>query len=776
METPIVPKVNTDGTLSVPADSAEDVAIKNLTRTDVPLMTPRSIVKGEAIDFVLDRDWGKQAFMVNDLAISSSNSEGDKIDVDARYRSTASRKWTDTTMGGNIGVNSRPQFTRYSDIRNPGLPGLGRNKVSVSNDVGNYGMGRYYSEAIDDPSQTIYLRFGLPQYASLSTYFAAAFDPDMSSLARTGKTSSVFRTASRTMVSIALLITFPVFTIAVGSAKILAGFFRSPTTKFYSMRPAMHLYWGTVNSLVNAIAINKGIYKKIALLDGADKETGIGTQYKVQQDDLNMLSSLMPGVFDKSTGSYNMYTAVTKAQRYSNAAFEEEYRRQTELGESNKSEGWASTLANVSGFTNLKSHTLAQNLNHIFMLDAASVAKAAINTVGVFVNPLAMAAVDGAVALASEYNKQFSTNATRKEAVKDANGNITGYIDVTVDKDGKSTPAVVDKETTPGKGFFDHLNALNRQGADFVILKVEATGSMSEAFGNSVGESDLAQKLNSSSSNARSMKFSMANGNISDNAVVGAITSVVGAAIDTVKGGLDAVTFGAFGAIEGLMGNGYLDIPKTWNGSSTTFPRASYKMKLVSPYGNPFSQMQNIYIPLSMLMAGTLPLSTGKQSYTSPMLCQVYDRGRCQIQLGMIESLQITRGTGNLTFNTQGNAMGVDVSFDIVDLSTIMHMPIGTGDLLGPDPYSDPDSVLMDYLAVLGGMDICSQVYAIPKARIALAKRMANYSTKMSSSFWASYTHDSLTSGWMKFILPLSVPYNIGGAVNASASIVNSGR
>lgn len=776
METPLTPKVNPDGTLSVPADSAEDLAIKKLTKSDIPLTTHKSVVKGEAVDFVLDRDWGKQAFMVNDLSISSSNAVGDRIDVDARYRSTASRKWTDTTMGGNLGVNSRPQFTRYSDIRNPGLPGLGRNKVSVTNDGGNFGMGRYYSEGVDDPSQTIYLRFGLPQFSSLSSYFAAAFDPDMSSLARTGQTSSIFRSGARKIASIALLVTYPAFTIAVGTAKILAGFFRSPSSKFYSFRPAMHIYWGTVTSLVNAIAANKGIVKKYAWLDGADKETGVGTQYRVLQDDLEMLSTLMPDVFEKGSSAYNMYTAVTKAQRYYNAATEEEYKRQEAAANSGGAEGWGSILANATGIPGLLNHDLKSNLNHIFMLDGATVAKATFNTIGVFVNPLATAAVDGAVALAGEYNKQFGSNAARKEAVRDADGNIIGYTDVTLDKDGKATPATTTDNTAPGRGFFDHMNALSRQGADFVIFKVDATGSMSEAFGNSAGESDLAQKLNSSSSNARSMKFSMANGNISDNAVVGAITSVVGAAIDTVKGGLDAVTFGAFGAIEGLMGNGFLDIPKTWNGSSTTFPSASYKMQLVSPYGNPFSQMHNIYIPLSMLLAGTLPLSTGKQSYTSPMLCQVYDRGHCQIQLGMIETLRITRGTGNLAYNSMGTALGVDVSFDILDLSTIMHMPVGTGELLGTDPYSDPDNVLMDYLAVLGSMDIVSQIYAFPKARLALAKRMANYSVKMSSAFWASYTHDSLTAGWMKFILPFSIPYNIGGAVNAGASIINAGR
>ena len=68
-----------------------------------------------------------------------------------------------------------------------------------------------------------------------------------------------------------------------------------------------------------------------------------------------------------------------------------------------------------------------------------------------------------------------------------------------------------------------------------------------------------------------------------------------------------------------------------------------------------------------MLLAGILPLSTGKASYTSPFLCQLYDRGRLQIRLGMIESLSITRGTTNLAFDKHGQALGIDVTFSVVE-------------------------------------------------------------------------------------------------------------
>lgn len=777
-------------------------------------------IVSENIDFVLDRDWGKFAFMVSDLSIGTS--EDARLDAVARIRSTASRKFTDTTLGGNLGINCRPQFTRYSDIRNKGID-KSRRDVFVSNTDGNYGMGRYYSEAIDDTSQTIYLRFGLPQFSSLSNFFSAAFDPDMSSIARTGTATSAVRTASRIIVATALLISFPLFSFAVGTAKILAGFFRTSNSKFYSLRPAMHLYWGTVTSLVNAIAINKGIYRKVALLDGPDasprSEKGTGTQYRARQEDLQTLVELMPGVFSPTTYGYDMYFAATKAQIYANAIAHAEYEEVNAAGHDGSTPSTDTLLDRLS---NISKHSLAENMNEIFMMDGSALAvggSLTVAAVGIFAAPLATAAVLGASAVTAAaiaangaaadnkttdpnqgatYTEQMGITDVSTEYSKSPSSNASGNLTIEIDNpqyDAGQTdpnnppkritvPAVKDasgklisasRAGMAGPGFFKSLNAEARQGADFAIFKVNSTGSVSEAFSNSAGESDIGQKLNSGSQSARETRFSFAEGNVTDNAVVGAVTGLLNMGMDALKGGLDAVTFGGFGAIEGLMGAGFLDIPNHWKSSSASLPKASYTIDLVSPYGNPFSQMQNIYIPLSMLLAGTLPLSTGKQSYTSPLLVQVFDRGRCQIQLGMIDSLSIQRGTSNLNFNSRGVALGLKVTFSITDLSSIMHMPVGTGSLFGPDPYSDPDNILMDYLAVLGGMDIYSQIYAFPKARISAAKRFAQWGTKLSSAYWASYTNDSLTSGWMRYVLPISIPYNMGSTLNHGYNTI-SGR
>src|SRR5690606_182455 len=123
---------------------------------DKALVKTRTSAPQDALSTVLDRDWMKRSFMVSDAYLD------EKVDRQNRYLSSADLKFTDTRLGRNIGVNSRPQFTRYSDIRRKGRV-ASRTDVSTISTNGNFGMGRYYSEAIDDTAQTIYMRFGVPE-------------------------------------------------------------------------------------------------------------------------------------------------------------------------------------------------------------------------------------------------------------------------------------------------------------------------------------------------------------------------------------------------------------------------------------------------------------------------------------------------------------------------------------------------------------------------------------------------------------------------------------
>lgn len=667
--------------------------------------------------FILDKDWAKRAFLINDTEL------GDSADIANRYWSSASAKYTDTRLGANIGINARPQFTRYSDNRIKGRI-QGRKDVTIGATTGDFGMGRYYSEAIDDPSQTIYMRFGVPQFNGIVNFLLRAFDPNMTSLAKTGRDPSFLYEIAKVAGTVATVIAAPPIAITIVAGKVISSFFTRPTSKFYTMKPTMHLYWSAVNMLVNTVAINRGILPKVM---NDENEQKLGRPYKLDQEHLNMLKELLPDTF-KGQNYFDVFAIANKAQRMANKLFMDDY--------ANLENG---TATKFLGF--LKSETGGgSHATYISDDNGGPTFSAVLNK-----------------ALMFGYYKTDKAE-DRMEQDPRLNKNPTDEKDQQI------------KEPSFFQEFVKHYDAEVRDGGQYAIFKVSHTGQMSESFGNSVGESDLANKLNGVSSSARQARFSFAEGNLlGDGGITGMVQGALSGVGDVLSGLASGITFGAFDSIKGFLGSGYVDIPKYWQSSTATLPRSNYKLQLISPYGNPISQMQNIYIPLCMLLAGTLPLSTGKQSYTSPFLCQIFDRGRCQVRLGMIESLSITRGTSNLAFDLQGHALAIEVSFSVVDLSSVMHMPISSGSLLGVDMTLDEDNILCDYLAVLAGQDLYSAVYPMTRARLNLAKKIMQAQKLTSPAYWSSFIHDKAESSWLQFT-PIGAFQNLVVEVGARGS------
>jgi hypothetical protein len=638
---------------------------------------------------LLDKDWAKQAFLTADRFLEVD-------DITNRYWSSANGKFTDTRLGGNIGINSRPQFNRYSDIRCMGRL-AGRKPVSLTETTGDNGMGRYYSEAIDDPAQTIYLRFGVPQFNTLTNFLRRAFDGGDIAYNRTGRFPALYK-LGQVVGSLVAASSFPLIAVGMLVGNAINFFFGRETSRFYTLKPTMHGYWSAVQMLVNALAINSGIFPKIMNQNVAEQK--IGKPYTIDQDQLDMMNNLAPDIFNTKNG-IDVYAVANKGQRLANMAFETTYKSHE-----------SGTSESAAGIINKE---LSPNSNKE--------------------TPIL---VGGTKPSMVDYLKKVLTLSEYYQS-KDAEERLE--VDPRLDE---NKPKGNEKD---GPGWFEKyvkfFDSEFTDGSQFAVFKVDHTGSVSESFSNATAESDLSQKLNGISSQARQARFSFADGNLAGG-VLGMAASAVGAAKDLALGALDGVTMGFSNLITGLGGSGYIDIPKTWQSSSVNLPRASYTMQLISPYGNPISRLMNIHIPLAMLLAAALPRSTGRASYTSPFLCQLFDRGRCQVKLGMIESLSIERGTSNLQYNLRGDALAINVTFTVVDLSSIMHMPTSGGSLLETNMTIDEDNILADYLAVLASQDIYSQVYAIPRAKMILAKTIAKYVPLSSPAFWASTTNNIL--------------------------------
>jgi hypothetical protein len=699
----------------------------------------------------LDDSWAKLAFMVPDDEYSSGAYRD--LDVANRYWSSAMRKYTDTTPGGAFGINAPPQWTQYADIPEKGkMPG--RADCSIGEGTGNFGMGRAYSESIDDGAQRVYMRFGVPQFNGLGNFLLKAFSRHETILARTGRAPSAWYKVSSWLGTAFSVAYFPGFAVLMFIGNLATFSFKRPTSKFFTVKPTMYLYWNVVNQLCLNHMVNEGMIPRI-VEDGKPALGGdAGRPMKLDKSQMETFHDILPDIFvstgiktENPEGRYvfDIFSMATKSQRYANAQFEEEYKNILMEGDAEKFQGylireamfpvvdvWITRVKkSISLFDHLNSMLMWGKNTSWHMDDSEAKASSAEH------DPR----IDGDGGEDSdEYRKAAGTAAKEGQGVSE-------------------NPVGAPKGDLGS--IRDFVDAEFRDGASFACFQVDYTASVNESFSNSAGESELASKLNSTSSQFREARFTIGDGNFvgtGDGIIANTLQGIVTTAKKVVDGALDGATFGISGLIFGLAGSGYIDIPKHWQSSTANLPRGNYTIKLRSPYGNGISRMINIWIPFYMILAACLPRSTGKQSYTHPFYCQFFDRGRVQSKCAMVESLSINRGTSNLAYNAAGKALAIDITLTIVDLSTILHMPLGSGSLVdfsllggGSDVLSiDEDQLMADYLAVLSSMDIYSQIYSIPKAQIRLSKLLFSAGQKWNSPAWkVAAGMEAITNGFV---------------------------
>ena len=764
-----------------------------------------------------DFDWMRQSFLLAPSDIT-------RRDMINRVTSTADFRFADTTVGGSPAINMPYQFTRYADLKtglqykgfikqnssmfeartndngvleSPDIPSsrVGKRIGDTVGEIyenfeeardamaGNMGMGRYYQESIERNSVLVHMRFGVPEYNSMVRFFGNFYSHQASQLANRGRGESKdwFNRPGQSLHDSLTELSGSLGTIT-GQILILpfypfiaAGkFFRSladtPSSKFYYLKSTMALYRSSAGVILNSIAVNMGISPYAPDSNTFNNyDTGAGPDGKGGIDSpeyISAFSKILPDIFNED-GFIDVTAMTTRYQRKANRLNDAIRRIQ---GESLWIP-WSRLRDNMNTFFSSsnfkpwrgKSDTIAGYMQRYLeqneMLDASS----------------------------AGYYESFDESGS---------GSGNGSFDAPEDGSAKSTkPAgsasveMLDAEGSgrdkyvrgefDGTGYgsgagkaFSYLEAEWNDGGQFMTFRVENPGSMSESFSNQTRESDLAQKINSASASARSARFDFADGNVGIpglKTVIDSVTSFVGNALDQVK----------LSGLLALSGNAFVDIPKVWDNSSANLPRADFTIKLRSAYGNPYSRFLDLYVPLSFLLAGALPLSTGMQSYTSPFICECYSTNRVAIRLGMIESMSINRAVANLPFAEDGGPMGIDVTFTVVDLSTVMFMPIvtnvgligrlasgataaagnaidtlgGNGDAVadGIDKFRaavsastwGEDNVFTDYMAVLGGLSLNQLVYGTRRVQLQIARQRQQLRQWRSPSDMMGWLSDS---------------------------------
>jgi len=550
-----------------------------------------------------DRRWIRHAFL---LPINSTSAE---VGANSRRRlaTSAAYKFQNASLGGHYAVNVPPQFTRFADIR---VPGKGR-----SEDEWDKGMGRYYSEAIDDPKQIVHLSFGVPRYSSWTSFFTNFYDRHSALLANTGRSSGPFYNLGLAGGYIVSLPLQPFIMAFSGASRVWNFLSKAQPSKWYYFKPTMHSYWSSVNTIANELAINMGLIPRVF----SDGQSSLQEGGEISDQEIRRMHEMFPTIW-REDGGIDVMSLAREAQRRSDHA-DLAAKRMKESATNIRELGNA-----LVQFQRQKAEEPQRNFS-----DAKDYFLAAVKQ--------------------EDYRTE---DAAASEAFRSTGG----------EEDNFSTWKGLE-------GMYSFVRASQRDGSQFASFYVQHNGSVSESFNNSTRETNVAQILNQKVASGRAASFDLMGGNI---------TSFIGEVVNGVQsfaaGTLDSLNLGGLAT---LAGTAYLDIPKMWDGSTANLPRAEYTVPLPSPYGNPISRYINMMIPLSMLLAGALPLSAGKSAYTSPFLCQIYHQGRVQIQLGMIDSITITRGTGNVGWSAEHNMLGAEVSFSVVDMSSIMHVPIKGG-------------------------------------------------------------------------------------------------
>lgn len=660
----------------------------------------------DSLSNTLDSSWLKSSFIIRDEDIINGDLYGDFIRKN-RYYSSADLKFTSTSPGMNMAVNPKPQFTRYCDIRSKGkLKNRPDINVGTTGHPNGLGMGRYYSEAFDDNQQRVFFRFGSPQYTPLLLWMTKSFDVDKAVLHNRGVITGTLLQAINVTSKFFAIAAAPILAVGMFALNVAV-----QSTRFYSVRDTMYTYWATVENILNSMVTRRTMVPHVLPDYSFKLDNTMNRERKVSPNFVNELSSLIPDVIDPETGRISVFAIALRSQ----AAFNRMLREDLESSENfNPSSDFTGYPLNERGshdtyFTN-------RDGKPGFFVD--KVFKRAYD---LLISDNKDEAIDTSTSETTEQSSIISFNPLYTGPNGEPLTIIPNANDPSDSTDNQLANNVVAKRNTFNR-YKEYMLAELSEGAAFAVFNVENTGSVGESFSNSSTSNPIESTFNSLSAKARNMTNLLSSA--VDFPVIGDVLKFAADAGATI------ISNGTFGIANPLLALAYgvnISMPKVWESSSATLPRASYKMKLISPYGNSYSQLFNIYLPLSMIMAGSFPRSTGASSYTSPFVCQLFDRGRVNIQLGMIDNVNITRGTSNLAFSRNGHANAIDVDFSVANFDEVVSIDVNSNgvlskflDVISPD-FSD--TPFTTYINTITGVDVYSQVYRVPILRLKLAER-----------------------------------------------------
>ncbi len=273
---------------------------------------------------------------------------------------------------------------------------------------------------------------------------------------------------------------------------------------------------------------------------------------------------------------------------------------------------------------------------------------------------------------------------------------------VTVDKSGKAEvnlkSADDESSTSPLEALYDTLTNMQ-----YVRFCVDPSSGFTESYSNETGTSMLKSVFDNGSDMLKEVAFLVNSGGSED--IGDSLTTLANAATDSISQSLNGNNVTSIlSRILNLTGNVVkgenVIMPDIYKSSSrpTTY---SFTVHLKAPYGSKFGLYMDNLVPLMHLICLAIPKQATANTYSSPFLVKAFMDGVCNINLGMITDMQISKSVSEQSWTVDGMPNEIDVSFTIADLYSDLSM----------SPQQNPilflqNTSLIEYLANTCGMSL----------------------------------------------------------------------
>lgn len=573
--------------------------------------------------------------------------------------------YQDTRVGGNDAFNNVWAFGEDDDIS--------RGIFTVDKDKG-IGMGRVYASTTQQNQVIAWFTFGIPRFSKFSAFYQQAFDSDLIGLNTNGFNSGIFLGAIFDIA--ALSIEIPLLPIKWLNQQRLD---RYKIGRFYELRACMHLYYKYVDSMLAQWLVSAGLY-----MNGSESSAG---------RDVFASPDSVP---DALTDGASIWDIIQ--------------RKALNLGASNeKITTYAGTFSNDPNGKGKKLEISSRDANgdlgknelkgsiRKMEMEANRVANVGFSNSGDLasqsISPSGENDPTGSDTSGPEFEKYLGKlkEIRQKNSSMSANSNASG-----------DTNSVFDDEY--GVSWGDKFQASALGATQYVGFRIDRSVDASESFSNSTSPSEFAQTFNDGVRNANNQQLKSI---LSGTTGIGIVDGLLSQAKSIFQGAADAISsmtgvdfFTNLGSA--VISGAYLDIPEQYAGSD--FGKShSINLQLRSPYGDMISIYQSIIVPLSMILSGCLPRAGGDNSYVQPFLCRVYCKGMFSVPMGIIDSVNVKRGSSEFGWTYQNLPTCVDVSISIKDMSPVMYMTMADGIFTS---MLAQDSAFKEYMLTLSGVGL----------------------------------------------------------------------